>query len=63
MKPTKEQLKKRAIGIAEGFFYCDDDCEIPWQPFEYWSRAEIKQEAKSLVEVIYKSMLWAQGEE
>jgi hypothetical protein len=57
---SKEQLKLRAIGIAEGFFYCDDECDIPWEPFENWSRSEIKQEARNLSELIYNSMLWAQ---
>ena len=57
---SKEQLKRRAIGIAEGFFYCDDECDIPWEPFENWSRSELKNEAKNLSELIYNSMLWAQ---
>lgn len=57
---SKEQLKRRAIGIAEGFFYCDDECRIPWEPFENWPRSEVKEEARNLSELIYKSMLWAQ---
>lgn len=57
---TKEQMKRRAIAIAEGFFYSDDDCETAWQPFEDYSRSELKQEAKNLSEVIYKAMQWSQ---
>jgi hypothetical protein len=57
---TKEQMKMRAIAIAEGFFYSDDDCVEAWEPFEHYSRSELKQEAKNLSEVIYKAMQWSQ---
>ena len=60
MAKSKEQMKRRAIAIAEGFFYSDDECTIAWQPFEGYSRAELKQEAKNLSEVIYKAMQWSQ---
>jgi hypothetical protein len=57
---SNEQLKRRSIAIAEGFFYSDDECEIAWQPFEDYSRHELKREAKDLAALIYKSMIWAQ---
>jgi hypothetical protein len=59
MKP-QDQLKRRSIAIAEGFFYCDDECCIPWEPFEHYSRSELKKEAGNLAALIYKSMVWAQ---
>ena len=39
---TTEELKARARGIAESHFYCDDECEIPWEPFEYHDPDEIE---------------------
>jgi hypothetical protein len=63
LAPTKENLMlERAYGIAEGFFYCDDECEIPWQPFEDWSKRAIDDELNNLAESIYQAMKWAKNE-
>ena len=57
---TKDELKARARGIAEGFFYCDDECEIAWQPFEDYPDRFISEQVDDLTETIYNAMLWAQ---
>jgi hypothetical protein len=58
---TTEELKARARGIAEAHFYCDDDCEIPWEPFEYHDPDEIETECQNLADSIFNAMLWAQS--
>ena len=57
---SKDQLMMRATAIAEGHFYSDDECIVPWQPFEDWPRSELQHEAKMLKQIIYKAMIWAQ---
>lgn len=63
MKPNKEQMKARAWGIAEGFFYSDDECEEAWQPFEDWSDSSIAREVHNMAHTIFNAMLWAQGDQ
>jgi hypothetical protein len=63
MKPNKEQMKARAYGIAESHFYCDDDdCQTAWEPFEDWSHEDIQEQVHNLAQIIFESMLWAQGD-
>jgi hypothetical protein len=62
MKPTKEEMKARAWGIAEGMFYSDDDCEYAWQPFEDWDDAELRELVSDVANSIFNAMVWAQGE-
>lgn len=62
-KPTKEEMKVRAWGMAEAFFYTDDECEYPWQPFEDWHESSIEREVDNLAMTIFNAMLWAQGDE
>lgn len=59
---TDEQMKARARGIAEMHFYCDEECTIPWEPFEYDEPEYIERECDSLAESIYNAMLWAQSD-
>jgi hypothetical protein len=61
-KPTKEQMNARAWGIAEAHFYSDDECEVPWQPFEDYDSEELLEQVKQLAETIITAMIWAQGE-
>ena len=55
----ENRLLQRAYGIAEGLFYCDDECQIPWEPFEYWTKKELTKEINSLSDSIYQAMKWA----
>ena len=57
---TKDELKARALGIAEGFFYCDDECETAWMPFEDWNKNLLDDQVQDMAEVIYQAMVWAQ---
>ena len=61
-KPTKEEMKVRSWAIAESHFYSDDECEVPWQPFEDWDKDELEFQVSELAAVIFNAMLWAQGE-
>jgi hypothetical protein len=61
-KPTKEQMNARAWGMAEAHFYCDDECEIAWEPFEHWDNEELQSEVSGLAASIFMAMLWAQGD-
>jgi len=58
---TAEQLKDHARAIAESHFYCDEECAIPWEPFEHDDPEDIEHECNSLAESIYSAMLWAQS--
>ena len=58
---TTEELKARARGIAEAHFYCDDECDIPWEPFEYHSKEWIEEQCSILADAIERGMLWAQS--
>jgi hypothetical protein len=60
MKTTAE-LRDRAQAIAESHFYCDEDCEIAWQPFEYWPDEDLIEACDSLTDSVYRAMLWAQS--
>lgn len=56
---TFEELRDRADAIAESHFYCDDECDIPWEPFEFWDRDELWEQKQILADVIYESLIWA----
>jgi hypothetical protein len=58
---TKAQLKRFARGVAESHFYCDDECTIPWEPFEHDEPEDIERECESLADSIFNAMLWAQS--
>jgi hypothetical protein len=60
MKPNKEQLRARAWAIAESHFYSDDECQVAWEPFEYWDEEELNEQVKMLAEVIFTNLVWAQ---
>ena len=59
---TNSQLLERAYGIAESFFYSDDECQEPWEPFEDYEKEEIQEQLHELAQTILQAMLWAQGE-
>jgi len=56
---TKVEMKKIARGIAEQHFYCDDECKIAWEPFEFWDKEKLRYQVKDLAESIYNAMLRA----
>ena len=58
---NQSELLARAYGIAESHFYSDDECQIPWQPFEDFDDDELSALVNDLAESIYQSLLWAQG--
>ena len=57
---TNSELLAHAYGIAESHFYSDDECDIPWEPFENHDKEQIDEEVNNLAESIYNAMLWAQ---
>ena len=61
-KPTKEKMEALAWGIAESHFYSDDECQVPWEPFEDWDEDDITEQVADLALVIFNAMVWAQGE-
>ena len=60
---TNSQLLERAYGIAEDFFYSDDECEIPWEPFEDYEKEEIQEQLHELAQTIFLAMQWSQDNE
>lgn len=62
-KPTKEELSVRAWGIAESHFFSDDECEVPWQPFEHFDDNELQGHVSALAGAIFFALSWAQGED
>lgn len=56
---TNSQLLERAYGIAESFFYCDDKCEIAWEPFEHWEQDELREQVHDLAQSILRAMEWS----
>lgn len=57
---SNSQLLERAYGIAESFFYSDDECEIPWEPFEDYDKEEINEQLHELAQSILLAMKWSQ---
>jgi hypothetical protein len=57
---TNSELLERAYGIAESFFYSDDECEVPWEPFEDYPNEEIQEQLHELAQTILQAMLWSQ---
>lgn len=55
---TQDELRAYAYGIAEGFFFADDN-EV-WEPFEDWDEDRVKEERDSLAGAILHAMEWAQ---
>ena len=60
---TNSELLERAYGIAESHIYCDDECEIAWEPFEHFDEDELRDHVNDLAQSIYHAMLWAQGDQ
>ena len=56
---TNDELKKRARAIAESHFYSDDECDIPWEPFEHWPDEDIKEQVEDMAQNIFIALLWA----
>ena len=57
---TNSQLLERAYGIAESFFYSDDECQEPWEPFEDYEKEEIQEQLHELAQTVLQAMLWSQ---
>jgi hypothetical protein len=62
MKPTKEEMQKRAYAIAESQLYSDDECNDIWEPLEDVDPNVIHDLMIDVAESIYYAMVWAQGE-
>jgi hypothetical protein len=62
MAKSNSELLERAYGIAESFFYSDDDCDIAWEPLEDLSKNELKDLTHDLAQSILLAMEWAQNE-
>lgn len=60
---TNAELKRYALGAANGHFYCDDNCKTPWEPFENYPKHEIEDERDNLASLIFNAMKWAQNEQ
>jgi hypothetical protein len=60
---TNSELLERAYGIAESQFYSDDECEIPWEPFEDYPKEEIQEQLHDLAQTILLAMQWSQDNE
>jgi hypothetical protein len=60
---TLAEIKKRALGVAQMHFYSDVDEQAPWEPFENYDKAWIKNEIKDLADALVNQMLWAQSKE
>jgi hypothetical protein len=60
---TNSELLERAYGIAESFFYSDDECNEPWQPFEDYEKEEIQEQLHDLAQTILLAMQWSQDNE
>lgn len=61
-KLTKEQMQEWAWGIAQDFFFSDDECEIAWEPFEHFSEDELDEQVKQLADTIFNAMVRARGD-
>ena len=60
---TNSQLLERAYGIAESFFYSDDECQEPWEPYEHMEPEELQEHVHDLAQTILQAMLWSQDNE
>ena len=57
MKPQiKAKVRECAQALAEELFYSNDECEMPWPPFEgyddEWVRAECEHHASRIEEAL-----------
>jgi hypothetical protein len=63
MAKSNSELLERAYGIAESFFYSDDECQEPWEPFEDYEKEEIQEQVHDLAQTILLAMQWSQDNE
>ena len=63
MAKSNSELLERAYGIAESFFYSDDECQEPWEPFEDYPNEEIQEQLHDLAQTILLAMQWSQDNE
>ena len=57
---TKTEIRRRARFIAELHYYSDVDNRAVWEPFEHYSEEWIRDEIKSMAQMLTQTMLWAQ---
>ena len=58
---TLDEIKERALAIAQMHFYADVDDLTPWEPFEDYDEEWIAGEIESMADMLTRNMLWAQG--
>lgn len=56
---SNSELLERAYAIAESFFYSDDECEHPWEPFEDYDKEDINLQVHDLAQTILQAMEWS----
>ena len=57
---TKDEMREHASEIAAAIVYSDDECEIPWEPFEYWDEDNLAEVHEEIAQAIFDAMLWVQ---
>lgn len=57
---TKDEMREHASEIAAAIVYSDDECEIPWEPFEYWDADNLDEVHEEIAQAIFDAMLWVQ---
>lgn len=57
---TKDEMREHASEIAKAIVYSDDECEIPWEPFEYWDEDNLAEVHEEIAQAIFDAMLWVQ---
>ena len=57
---TKDEMREHASEIAAAIVYCDDECEIPWEPFEHWDEDNLAEVHEEIAQAIFDAMLWVQ---
>ena len=57
---TKDEMREYARGLAEAIFYCDDECDTPWEPFEDWDEDTLEEALEDVAQSIFDAMHWVQ---
>ncbi len=57
---TKDEMRQHASEIAAAIVYCDDEREIPWEPFKHWDEDILAEVHEDIAQAIFDAMLWVQ---